>query len=112
MYPQRELIRLDAYKAALLRDIAINRAQCVSAAIRISQPLAWLDRLLAFWRQLTPLTLFAAVPLAFILRRTAFPHLKILGFLVRWSPLVFATIKSIQSSVTRHTAQTRSAKAG
>ena len=107
MYPQRELIRLEAYKAALLRDIAINRAQCVNAAIRVTQPLVWLDRILAFWRQLSPLTLFAAVPLSFILKRTAFPHLKILGSLVRWGPVVIATIKSIRSLVTHHTRSAR-----
>ena len=110
MYPQRELTRLDIYKVALLRDIAINRALCVEAATRVSQPLAWLDRILALWRRLKPLTLFAAVPLGFILKRTAFPHLKILGSLVRWGPLAFATIKNIQSLVRGHAFSDRAAK--
>lgn len=110
MYPQRELTRLDAYKVALLRDIAINRAQCLQAASRASQPLVLLDRFLAFWKKLTPLTLFAAVPLGFILKRTAFPHLKILGSLVRWGPLAFVAIKNIRSLVTGHGVPSRTSK--
>ena len=34
MYPQRELIRLNAYKTALQRDITHHRAQCTDQAIR------------------------------------------------------------------------------
>lgn len=110
MYPKQQLTRLNTYKVALLRDIAINRAQCVNAAVGASQPLALLDRFLAFWRKLTPLTMFAAVPLGFILKRTAFPRLKILGSLVRWGPLAFATVKSIRSLVIGHTVPSCAAK--
>lgn len=99
MYPDRELTRLAARKAALRRDIALRRAQCAEAAARVAQPLAWLDRMLAFWRRLSPLAQFAVVPLGFLVKRTVFPRLKILGSLVRWGPLVFAAVRGISSLV-------------
>ncbi len=99
MYPDRELTRLAVHKAALRRDIALRRAQCAEAAARVAQPLAWLDRMLAFWRRLPPLAQFAAVPLGFLVTRTVFPRLKILGSLVRWSPLVFGAVRGISSAV-------------
>jgi hypothetical protein len=57
--------------------------------------LEWLDRMLAFWRQLSPLAQFAAVPLGLLVQRTVFPRLKILRTLVRWSPLVFAALRLV-----------------
>jgi hypothetical protein len=100
MYPQQELTRLTAYKAALLRDIALDRARCVEAAARVAQPLEWLDKMLALWRRLSPLALFATVPLGFLVQRTVFPRLKTLRTVVRWSPLVFSAIRGISSLVT------------
>ena len=88
MYPQRELIRLAAYKAALRRDIALRRICCAAAASRLAQPVAWLDRILAILRQLSPVALLAAVPLGVFVQRTVFPRMKILGSLLRWGPLV------------------------
>lgn len=99
MYPQRELIRLAAHKAALRRGIAVHRAQCLAAAARAAQPLEWLDRALAFWRRLSPLALLAAVPLGFLVQRTVAPRLKFLGSLVRWGPLVFGAMRGISSAV-------------
>ena len=96
MYPQRELNRLNAYKIALLRDIATNRTQCVNAARRASQPLVWIDRLMVLWQKLTPLTLFAAVPLGFILKRAVLPKFKILGLIVRWAPFAFAALQGVR----------------
>jgi hypothetical protein len=99
MYPDRELTRLAARKAVLRWDIALRRVQCVEAAARVAQPLAWLDRMLAFWRQLSPLAQFAAVPLGFLVQRTVFPRLKILRSLVRWGPLVFGAVRGINALV-------------
>jgi hypothetical protein len=99
MYPQQELTRLAAYKAALRRDVALHRAQCAAAAARVAQPLAWLDRMLAFWRRLSPLVWFAAVPLGVLVTRTVFPRLKILGSLVRWGPLVFGAVRGLSAAV-------------
>lgn len=93
MYPEQELIRLAARKAALQRVITRRRAKCAEAAVRVSQPLVWLDRMLAYWRQLPPLARFAVVPLGLVVQRTLFSRRKILGSLVRWAPLAFAAIR-------------------
>jgi hypothetical protein len=98
MYPQGELTRLAAYKAALRRDVALHRAQCAEAAARVAQPLAWLDRMLGFWRRLSPLVQFAAVPLGFLITRAVFPRLKILGSIVGWGPLVIGVVRSLGSA--------------
>ena len=98
MYPAEELIRLARYKAVLSRRITRHRAQCVKAATAAAQPLAWLDRMLTIWRQLSPFAKFAAVPLGFLAKRTLFPRRKILGSLVRWSPLIFNAVRTVFKS--------------
>ena len=98
MYPAEELIRLARYKAVLSRRITRHRAQCVDAAATAAQPLAWLDRMLAVWRKLSPFAKFAAVPLGFLAKRTLFPRRKVLGSLVRWAPLIFSTVRSVFNS--------------
>ena len=95
MYPDRELTRLAAYKAALRRDIALRRTQCAEAAARVAQPLEWLDRMLAFWRRLSPLVKFAALPLGFLLKRSLAPRTRILGTLLRWGPPVLGAVWSL-----------------
>lgn len=112
MYPQRDLIRLDAYKAALRRDISLRRAQCVEAAARVAQPLELLDRMLALWRRFKPLTLLAVVPLGFLLKRTVAPRLKIFARLMRWGPLIFTAFRGIRSAVTSHCGSSKVAKPG
>jgi hypothetical protein len=104
MYPQPQLNRLAAHKVALQRGIAHRRAQCAEAAVRIAQPIEWLDRMLASVRRISPLVKFAAVPLGFFAVRTVFPRRKILGSLARWSPLVFGAVRGIRSviSLPRH----------
>ena len=101
MYPDRELIRLAAHKAALRRDIALRRAQCIVAAARIARPLAWLDRVMIFWRRLSPFAKFAAVPLVFFVQRAVAPRRGILGSLARWGPLVFGAVRAISSAAKR-----------
>jgi hypothetical protein len=100
MYPQRDLIRLAAYKAALQRDIARHRTACAAAVDRVAQPLELFDRILALWRRISPFAVFAAVPLSFLIQRSYFPRLKILRLIVRWSPLVVTAIRRISSLVT------------
>jgi hypothetical protein len=46
MYPQSALILLTARKDALRREIAERREQCATVAVRVTQPLVWLDRAL------------------------------------------------------------------
>jgi len=98
MYPQRELNRLAAYKAALRRDIAFRRAQCVVAAAQVTKPLEWLDRAVGFWRRLSPFTKLAAIPLGFIAKRSLFPKGKILGALVRWAPTIFGVARGVHAA--------------
>ena len=99
MFPDRELIRLAAAKAALQRDIALRRAQCAEAAAQVSRPLEWLDRMLALWRRLPPLARFAAIPLGLLVQRTVFPRMKSLRWFVRWSPLVFGALRAAGRAV-------------
>lgn len=94
MYPAQELIRLAGRKAALQRVIGRRRAQCLEAAARVTQPLVWLDRMVAYWRQLSPLAKLAVVPLGFVVKRTLFSRRKLLGSLVRWAPLAFTALRS------------------
>lgn len=94
MYPAQELIRLTGRKAALQRVIGRRRVQCAEAAAKASQPLVWLDRMLAYWRQLSPLARLAVVPLGFVVKRALFPRRKLLGSLVRWAPLAFTALRS------------------
>ena len=99
MYPEPELTRLAAHKAVLQRGIGLRRTQCAEAATQAMRPFAWLDRMLASWRRLSPLAQFAAVPLGFLVKRTIFPRLKPLGSLLRWGPLVFAAMRGIGSAI-------------
>ncbi|MBL9186194.1 MAG: hypothetical protein JNK23_01815 [Opitutaceae bacterium] len=92
MYPAQELKELAARKRTLRRDIALHRAQCATAAARLAQPVAWIDRMLASWRRLAPL---AAVPLALLAARIVFPRQKILPTLVRWAPLAFNAARGL-----------------
>jgi hypothetical protein len=97
MYPQRELTRLAARKAALRWDIALRRAQCTEAATRMVRPFEWLDRMLALVRRISPLVKVAAMPLGFLAARTVFPRRKVMGSLARWSPLVLGAVRGICS---------------
>jgi hypothetical protein len=99
MYPQPQLNRLATHKVALRRGIARRRAQCAEAAARIAQPVEWLDRMLALVRRISPLIKFASVPLGFFAARTVFSRRKILGSLVRWSPLVLGAVRGLRSAV-------------
>jgi len=107
MYPDRELIRLTLHKAALRRRITLRRTECAVAAAAVGQPLAWLDRLLALWRQLSPLLKIAAVPAGFLLGRSVRPRSRLLGTLLRWSPLLVGAWRSFTAG--RHRTRTRDA---
>lgn len=89
MYPQRELDRLALYKISLRRNIGRRRSECAVALARLAQPVAWFDRALAFWRRLSPLLQFAAVPVGLLVQRKLFPRLGVLSSLLRWGPLVW-----------------------
>jgi hypothetical protein len=111
MYPQRELTQLAARKFTLRRDIALHRAQCVEAAVQMAKPLAWLDRVVAFWRRLSPLVKLAvvAVPLGLLVKRKVSPRQNILGLLLRWSPFIFGIVRGINSVEKTRAGYSRSA---
>jgi hypothetical protein len=98
MYPQRELTRLSAHKAALRMDMAFRRGRCLEAAIAAAQPVEWLDRMLALCRRLAPAALVAAVPLGFLARRALFPRAKAPAMLLRWGLLAFGAVRLIRSA--------------
>jgi hypothetical protein len=98
MYPNGELNELAAQKFALRRRIQVRRAECAIAAEGAARPIEWLDRAIATWRKISPLTKVAAVPLAMLLKRTLFRRAKILGSLLRWGPLAFRVFRSAQTA--------------
>jgi len=97
MYPQQDLIRIAGHKAALRHNIALQRARCADAAAGVAQPIEFVDRVCAFWRDLSPIVQIAAVPLGVAAARALFPRFRILRKLVRWSPLVFAAMRAFNS---------------
>jgi hypothetical protein len=104
MYPERELRRLAAHKAFLQREIAIRRAQCAEAAVLLSRPLEWLDRVAAFWRKFSPLIQISALPLGFLIKRAIFPRFKILSALARWGPMAYGAVRGVGSMLRSRTA--------
>jgi hypothetical protein len=96
MYPQQDLIRIALHKAALRHSIALNRERIVEATSRVSKPVAFADRALAFWRDLSPIVRISAVPLGVVATRALFPRLRILRTVVRWSPLVIAAMRALK----------------
>jgi hypothetical protein len=97
MYSDRELNRLADYKASLRRRIAVRRTECAVLAARLTRPVAWLDRALAFWRRLSPFTQFAAVPLGLLVSRAVLPRRGLFGALARWGPLAFGAVRGISA---------------
>lgn len=95
MYPAPELSRLAAHKQALQRRITRRRIECIAAATEISRPLAWLDRALGVWRQLSPWVKLAAVPLGFLLKRA--PAAKPLGAVLRWLPVISSVVRGFNA---------------
>ena len=90
--------RLAVRKLVLRRHIVLRRVDCIKAAAHVVQPLEWLDRILAFWRGLSPLAKAAVVPPALVAQRVAAPRLNLLGSLVRWGPLAFAAIQGLRAT--------------
>ena len=98
MYGDQDLNRLAAHKAALRHRIALQRIRCVEAAARALQPVAWLDRVLAFWRRLSPFAKLATVPLGFLLKRSSAPPSRVLGTLLRWGPIVLGAVRGLAAT--------------
>jgi len=95
MYPQRELSRLALHKVSLRRKIGLRRASCQRAVERLSRPLDWFDRVVAFAARLAPLTQLAAWPLGLLLQRVVSPRLKFLGPVLRWAPHILGALRGL-----------------
>jgi hypothetical protein len=106
MHPDRELSRLAAHKKALRRRISLNRTRCAAAATRATQPLAWLDRLVVFWRQLSPFAMLASLPLGLLLKRPSSARPRLLNTLFRWTPLVIGALRGLSGLSRPHPEKT------
>jgi hypothetical protein len=95
MHPQSELTRLSARKCALRARIRSQRASCAAAVVRLTQPLRWLDELMALWRGLAPLVWVSAVPLGLLVRQAAAPRSKGLRTLLRWGPAALSVVSRL-----------------
>jgi hypothetical protein len=98
MYPQSELNQLAAHKHALRLRIAEQRLTFAAKVASATQPLAWLDRVRAFFARCAPLAPFVAVPLSLAVQRTFFPRLKLLGLALHWAPTAYAALRRRQSN--------------
>lgn len=96
MYPQAELKRLAAGKAALLQRLAANRDQCVTAVCHLGQPLVWLDRVVILWRRFAPPGLLVALPLGMLLKRSSSRHPRLIGTLLRWGPVLLGVLRGLK----------------
>lgn len=97
MYPQRELIRLEAHKAVLRRHIGRQRTVCASAVTQVLRPVVWIDGLLSLAHRLSPFAAFAAIPLGLLLKRSTAPRPRLLGRLLRWGPLVLGAVRGLMA---------------
>ena len=98
MYPEPQLTRLAASKAALRRRIHARRAESAILFAGALRPLAWLDRAVGLWRRFSPLATLAAIPLALFLRRSGRQRGGIFGTLLRWGPATFGLLRSLRRS--------------
>lgn len=93
MYPDDDLKHLAWHKATLRQRITLQREVCVAAAKDVVQPLHWLDRAVALWRQVRPFAKLAAIPLALLAKRMILPRFKLFGSLFRWGPAIFGAVR-------------------
>ena len=95
MYPQHELIILEARKRALRDRIRSHRATCAEATSRVTHPLSLLDQFMALWHGLAPYALAAAVPLGLLGHQSIAQRLKKLRPLTQWAPIAFSMIRDL-----------------
>lgn len=97
MYPQPELSRGVAHKAAVRRRIARRRAECVGAMTQAARPLALFDRMVTLWRQLAPYAGLAAVALSFGRKRATSRPAGWGRTLLRWGPILSGVLRLFRS---------------
>lgn len=93
MYPSSEVEALALRRVLLCSRIRIRRVQCTIAAERVAEPLRWVDRAWAQWKNLSPLIKLAAVPMGFALKRTMFRRVGLFGKFLRWTPMVMGAFR-------------------
>ena len=98
MYPQPELSRGVARKAAVRRRIALRRAQCVVAATQAVQSLVLLERMVTLWRQLAPFAGIAALVLSFRRKRAASPRHGLIRRMLRWAPMLLGALRLVSAT--------------
>ena len=101
MYPDRELIGLALHRKILRRRIARRRSECIAAATQLARPIAWLDRVVAFWRKLSPIAQIALPSLGALAARKIFSGHKILNLALRWGPWVVGAVRELKSAGAR-----------
>jgi len=89
------LTSLAANKSALRQRILTRRSEWAAAATRLTQPIAWIDRAHASWRRLSPLVKLASVAIGLLMGRLKIRHLRTLGSVLRWSPLVLGAVRGL-----------------
>lgn len=72
MYPAGELNELATRKALLRLRIATRRLECAQAASELARPLGWIDRAVAAWRRISPLTKAVGLPIAMFAAKKLF----------------------------------------
>ena len=95
MYPQPELNRLEGRKYELRARIRRQRACCAEAAARVTQPLRWLDQLMALWRSFGPLVLASAIPLGLLAHCRVAPRMKSLRTWLQWAPAAMSVVRRL-----------------
>jgi hypothetical protein len=95
MYPQPELARLAARKCALRTRIRSQRAICAEAVTRVTQPLRWLDEVMALWRSLSPFAWASAIPFVLLARQPIAPRFKSLRTLLHWGPMALSVARRL-----------------
>jgi hypothetical protein len=101
MYPDRELIGLALHRKILRRRIARRRSECVAAAATLARPIAWLDRVVDFWRKLSPLAQIALPSLGALAVRKVFSGHKILNLALRWAPWVAGAVRGFKAATAK-----------
>ena len=98
MYPEGELRRLAAKKAAIRHRIHGRRSECAAALATLARPIEWLDRALAQWRKLSPFLKLGAIPLVLLLKRFIAPRPRVLGTILRWGPIAFGAVRGLTAA--------------
>ena len=96
MYPGGILADLAQRENALRQRIALRRVENTAAAVRVLQPVAAVDSMVALWRCLPPAARLSALPLGVAALRILIPRAKTLRGLLRWAPVAIGTLRALR----------------